>query len=227
MVIIVSVCGKGQRFKDENFCVDKPMLKPNGVSLFKRAIKQFKKKDVITVQLKDRKLDLDVKTKTVYVPKTETKGPIDSILYALEKVPDNENIIIVDCDIEIDDNDILDKIKNSLESSDGTLLTFESDEPKYSYVKLSKGIARQVKEKKVISKNAILGAYCFKNKKILVENIKDTIDRLREQNQEWYMSEIFQTMIKNNYVIKTVQVNNFRIWGTPKEFEDNLLKELL
>ena len=63
------------------------------------------------------------------------------------------------------------------------------------------GTVSSVKEKKVISKNAILGAYCFKNKKILVENIKDTIDRLREQNQEWYMSEIFQTMIKNKYVI--------------------------
>jgi hypothetical protein len=50
---------------------------------------------------------------------------------------------------------------------DGILLTFESNEDKFSYIeKNSEGNIIRTAEKQVIGTEAICGCYCFKNKHI-------------------------------------------------------------
>ena len=101
---------------------------------------------------------------------------------------------------------------------DGALLTFESSEPKFSFVMLDEtGYAVKTAEKKVISNNAICGAYYFRDRWTFELAAKEYLNE--PVHSEYYMSGVYNTMIRQKAAIRTFKVDMHLPFGTPGEYD--------
>ena len=74
-------------------------------------------------------------------------------------------------------------------------------------------------EKKVISDKAICGAYYFKNKNIFKIAVEKYLDNCIYD--EYFISGVYNVMIKNNLLIKYFPTDLHISFGTPEEYEDS------
>ena len=74
-------------------------------------------------------------------------------------------------------------------------------------------------EKKVISNQAICGAYYFKNKDIFKISANEYLDNC--SYDEYFMSGIYNIMIKNKMQIKFFSTDLHISFGTPVEYEES------
>ena len=74
-------------------------------------------------------------------------------------------------------------------------------------------------EKKVISDKAICGAYYFKNKKIFETAVEKYLDNCIYD--EYFISGVYNVMIKNNLLIKYFPTDLHISFGTPEEYEES------
>jgi len=102
----------------------------------------------------------------------------------------------------------------------GGLLTFNSDNPCFSYAKVDEnGAFIETKEKEVISNHAIAGMYYFKN----LAEFKDAVIDLIIENDlakgEFYMSNVYNHLKKFTNKIGIFDIKHFDCVGTPEQLE--------
>jgi hypothetical protein len=102
---------------------------------------------------------------------------------------------------------------------DGGILTFEALHPKWSYAKINEktGLVTEVAEKKVISKNATVGIYYWKNGSDYVKYAKEMIQKNIRVNNEFYVCPVFNQAIEDNKKISISMVNEMHGLGTPED----------
>ena len=106
---------------------------------------------------------------------TVTEGPACSVIRAMEHLDKSATILIANSDqfIEYDINKFLQEAENKC--SYGHIMTMKADDPKWSYIKYNNNnMVTAVKEKEVISDEATVGIYQFKE----LENLS----KIRERN---------------------------------------------
>ena len=152
----------------------------------------------------------------VHVLDHETRGAVETVLSVKKHLNKNDSIFVWCSDVrcsEIDPNYILTNL-------DGALYTFKSNNPAYSYCQIDeKGFVTKVEEKKVISSNANVGGYYFKTWDIFEIAAKKLMDNNDTINNEFYISKVYNYMIKKGMKVKTCQVDSIYIFGTPNEFD--------
>ena len=110
-------------------------------------------------------------------------------------------------------------LKRLSKDCDGAIDTFPAYSNAYSYIKtFDDGTVKDIQEKNIISKMASTGLYLFKNQEVFESFYKSTVF----VNNEKYISEIYQTMIKHKLKILSFHNNkkvNTLILGTPSAYE--------
>lgn len=146
-------------------------------------------------------------------------GPVLTCIEAVKEIDDNNPIIFNDCDHAFICNSFNDFCFNkSFDEVDGALLTFDSTEPCYSYVKFNDfGNVCSTKEKEVISNEAICGAYYFCNKNIFMHYANQYLQKC--SYGEYFMSGLYNEMCKDNLKIITFKCEKHISFGTPKEIK--------
>jgi NDP-sugar pyrophosphorylase family protein len=99
------------------------------------------------------------------------------------------------------------------------LLTFASEDPRYSYVEVgSDGAALRTAEKVVISNQAILGGYYFSSGK-LFKDLADSFvaNPLPDGLREYFLSHLFNMLIAENRRVEIARLDKKYIFGTPEE----------
>jgi len=177
--LIMPMAGGGTRFKKEGIDIPKPLIELNGKPFFfwatQSIIKFVKIDELIFVVLKEHvkkyKIDREI---LKYYPNAKLKiidqvlnGAVLTCLEGIELI-DNENpVLFNDCDHSFLCKTFYDFILKSKNDIDGAILTFTSNDPRFSYIEINDlGNVIRTIEKKVISNKAICGAYYFKNKNI-------------------------------------------------------------
>lgn len=190
--IIMPMAGEGKRFKDKGYDVPKPLIKLDGVELYRHAINSlftvddlpFDNSDFYKVEVNytfivrqefidDYHIDEEIhkyypKANVIAVEKT-TRGALETVMLARPYIDEQvEAILTMDCDFEFFCPKYLNKIKDELHNNDAypLLMTFYSTRPIYSYVEtdpLINSEGRRVAEKEVISSYAIAGCYFLGN----------------------------------------------------------------
>lgn len=92
---------------------------------------------------------------------------------------------------------------NSKLSPSGIIPYFQSQNPKYSYLKLENDVLIQANEKKVISTNASAGTYFFKNTPIFIDVVRRSIENpiLSTYKNSYYLCPSYNTLIPEKKVI--------------------------
>lgn len=169
-------------------------------------------------------------------------GAVLTCMAGVKNIPDGEAVLFNDCDHafkcssfaafinekSVSDNDVKNAKECTCELSsdensnlDGALLTFESDEDKFSYAAFDEnGFVNRTVEKQVISHDAICGAYYFSDKNAFVSSAEEYLTKC--EYKEFFMSGVYNVMCSHDAKIRTFRTDEHISFGTPDEYEDVL-----
>lgn len=229
--LVMPMGGKGERFFNEGFLIPKPLINIHEKPFFywaTQSILKFTQVETLTfVVLKEHieqfKIDKVIRS---YYPNAEIVI-LDHVLAGasltcnegVQNIDNNYPIVFNDCDHAFICNSFYEVCKLPKENfPDGALLTFNSDLPKYSYIKYNEhGEIVGTVEKQAVSNDAICGAYVFKNKEIFIDGLNKYLKNCNYN--EFFVSGIYNQMSKLNCTIKKYTCDIHIPFGTPDEYE--------
>ena len=230
--LIMPMAGGGTRFKNNGINIPKPLIEINKKPFFFWATQSILKfiniENLIFVVLKDHieKYDIDKKILKYYpnakiqIINTILNGAVFTCLEGIKRIDNDKPILFNDCDHAFLSRQFYNYCMNQdFNGVDGALLTFYSNDDKYSYIALDeKNNVTKTIEKKVISNKAICGAYYFKNKNIFKTSVEEYIDNCTYE--EYFISGVYNIMIKNNLLVRYFPTDLHISFGTPEEYEE-------
>jgi len=230
MNIIIPIGGVGQRFKDEDYLMPKPLINVLGKPMIHRVIDtlDIDDKDTIYIvynnHLKEFNFDDLIK---FYFPKKNiqfisldymTKGAAETVLSCLDTLTNkelNNSFLILDCDTFYEDN----IVKSFKQSPNKNLIHYHTDtnpDPIFSYIKTNdNNQITDIKEKIKISDKANTGAYGFENGHLL----KKYCNKVLDLKSELYISYVYNEMLKDNIEIYSKEIFKFNCVGTPLQLQ--------
>ncbi|OCL18690.1 capsular biosynthesis protein [Gilliamella sp. wkB171] len=232
-MIIIPMAGLSSRFFKAGFGQPKYKLYAHGRSLFEWSVKSFERyynsekflficRDVYdTTSFIEQELDkIQITNFEIVTLKTETRGQAETIYLNLDKVPEDENMLIFNIDTYRKNFSFYNV------DCDAYLEVFKGEGDHWSFVLPDESTDKVLKttEKERISDLCSNGIYFFKNKKIYQlaynESINQTIGEI-------YIAPLFNSLIKNHYNVrfKVVDINDHIFMGTPAEYQLFLEKE--
>ena len=240
-VIVIPMAGEGKRFKDDGILEPKYMIKVKNKTLFEWSIDSLpinisKKIIFICLQKHEEKFNVsefiknimnrkysNSKYEIVYVKET-TGGQVETVLHAKHLIRPENSLIIYNIDTYFISTRLKTKVltlKNK--NIDGLLGGFKSNDENLSFIKLNeRGFVEEVKEKEKISNYASTGLYVFTRAKQFFEAGEDMIKNENKVKNEYYVSEIYNMLLKSNAKFEIDMVEKFSPLGTPddlKKFE--------
>ncbi|MBT7296598.1 hypothetical protein HN836_02990 [Candidatus Woesearchaeota archaeon] len=231
--ILMPMAGFGSRFSKAGFDTPKPIINVEDKPMFINALNSFDNFDVplnITVVIRkehtcffdsDKIFMLYGKKIQIITLQNSTKGALETTLAAKNYINHKFPLVVMDCDLWFKSNDYIDYVKKSIKDEldiDGFLPIFKSKDPKYSYALIEEGIVVRTKEKKAISDNAIAGAYFFNKTEIFMEYAQRIVDKPLS-SKEYYISLVYNELIKKGMKIGFVNLDEFKSFGTPEELK--------
>lgn len=235
--IIMPMAGEGSRFLKEGWTTPKPLIELNGQPLFKHAISSVMSNDIqlkysfIVRKEHIEKYHIDEGIKkfqpesNIFSVEKTTRGAVETCLIAESAISDDDGIIVMDCDLEFRSSKFIEIIKMILrkpinEAQGGALVSFESQDPKYSYALLdTDGFVIKTAEKEVISNHALCGAYFFSSGKRFKEIARQLLNEPMFTKPEYYVSLLFNYLLKNGEKVFLAPMEEYYSYGTPEELK--------
>lgn len=234
------MAGEGSRFAKAGWTTPKPLIELRGVPLFQRAIGSVAlpgvgmkysfivRQEHIDKQHIDRLIqDILPEARIFSVLKT-TRGAVETCLVAETAIDDDDAIVVMDCDLEfrsVGYNQLVSKALSlpADEADGGALVSFESDNPRYSYALVDDDSrVLRTAEKEPISKNALCGAYFFGSGKDFKRIAHQLLDDGTHGKAEFYVSLLYNYLLSEGKVVRLATMEEYYSYGTPEELENYL-----
>jgi NDP-sugar pyrophosphorylase family protein len=238
MKFIFTLSGNSERFTKEGF-ISKPLIKIDDRYVIEYVLDMYPGidfKDVTFVvndqDVKNHKIDEVLgelyPLSTVLTIPAHRKGPVVSLLRIEDSIQDDEPYIVSYCDLTHKWNyqNFLQKIKDT--NCDGCLVTHTGTHPhrmrniNFAHLKLdSQGFrVLGVKEKGYytdvpILEHASSGIYYFKSGNILKTYCRKMVENDERVNGEFYVTLIYNGMIKDGMYVIDYLTDNYVCLGTP------------
>ena len=235
--IVMPMAGEGSRFLNEGWTTPKPLIELNGQPLFKHAISSVTDKDIqmkysfIVRQEHIDKYQIDKGIRS-FLPEANlfsvvktTRGAVETCLIAENAIADDDAVIVMDCDLEFRSKKFIEIIKQILnkpieEATGGALVSFESNEPRYSYAALGEdGFVARTAEKEVISNHALCGAYFFASGRRFKQIAHLLLAETAFTKPEYYVSLLFNYLLKDGEKVWLAPMEEYYSYGTPEELK--------
>lgn len=235
--IVMPMAGEGSRFLKEGWTTPKPLIELNGQPLFKHAISSVTDKDIqmkysfIVRQEHIDKYQIDKGIRS-FLPEANlfsvvktTRGAVETCLIAENSIADDDAVIVMDCDLEFRSKKFMEIIKQILnkpieEATGGALVSFESNEPRYSYAALGEdGFVARTAEKEVISNHALCGAYFFASGRRFKQIAHLLLAEPAFTKPEYYVSLLFNYLLKDGEKVWLAPMEEYYSYGTPEELK--------
>lgn len=202
------MCGSSLYESSDSFIYPKLLTEVHNKTLIEYAIDCFKKikedYKIIFVAPKDKVKELDLKAIIDLISEKKgelvevsgyPKGALCTVLAALDSIDDDDEIVISSADHYIQDD--IEKLLAKFRSKDANagVVTFNSVHPKWSYVKKDENnFVIEASEKKVISRDALIGLTYFKKAIEFIESAKQAIRKGSSHESSFYTSSCLNEM---------------------------------
>jgi dTDP-glucose pyrophosphorylase len=236
--IVIPMAGMGKRFADVGYKDPKPFIPVKGKIMIERVLNNLNYKDARYILIA-RKEHVEARKEQVEYLKKKynviietvdrlTDGAACTVLKAHRHINNSTPLLIANSD-QIIDASIADFIDDcSKRKLDGSILTFPSDHPKWSYAKIGQdGIVTEVREKVVISNKATVGIYLFTQGKDFVDGALDMISQADKVNHEYYVCPIYNHLIKIGKKIGTFDISESQMHGTGTPEDLDIYSQLI
>lgn len=238
--IIMPMAGEGSRFAKAGWTTPKPLIELRGVPLFQRAIGSVAlpgvemkysfivRQEHIDKQHIDRLIqDILPEARIFSVLKT-TRGAVETCLVAEAAIDDDDAVVVMDCDLEfrsVGYNQLVSKALSlpAEEADGGALVSFESDNPRYSYALVDDGgRVLRTAEKEPISNHALCGAYFFGSGKDFKRIAHQLLDDGTHGKAEFYVSLLYNYLLDEGKIVRLATMEEYYSYGTPEELKNYL-----
>lgn len=217
MNIIILMAGAAKDFEEKGYCYPKYLLEVQNKPIIERIIESLKTisdKIICIIREEDQEKYFLADTLKILYPKcniikiaSDTKGAVCSALYAIDKINNDEELLILNgCQF----------IKSNLNSAvedfrkrnlDGAIVTINALHPKYSFVLLDENnFVVQTSEKRPISNIASTGCCYYKKGSDFVSASFSLIEKDVNTQGMYYISSTFNEMILNQKKIGTFEI---------------------
>lgn len=206
--IVVPMAGAGSRFANAGYKDPKPLIPVNGIPMIKLVINNLRPAEshrfiFICQQAHIESYGLTEKL-SAWAPGCAiiglngiTEGAACTVLAARELIDNASPLMIANSDQYVDvaiDDYLKDMEDRKL---DGLIMTMTANDPKWSFVGMNDaGLVTTVVEKQVISNEATVGIYNFRNGSEFVAAADDMIAKNLRVNNEFYVAPTYNQMIE-------------------------------
>lgn len=224
------MAGLGSRFTQAGFDLPKPLISVADKEMYRHAVDCLplhlctklifiiRKSDFLSAIIKSINCHYSNRYPCVLIIlDEETKGQAETVLKSASYLNIMQPTLVHNCDTFI--SPILPWESIMRDSCQGAMVLFQSQETRWSYAALDTTGFKivEVKEKKVISNQASSGTYYFKNTCSLLKDIQMLIDNGLTENNEYYLSTVYQLMIRRGDIIKPIETRELLCFGTPQD----------
>jgi dTDP-glucose pyrophosphorylase len=222
------MAGEGSRFPKDQY-LPKPLIDVNGKPMIVRAIESLGidgQYHFIVRRNEYTPIIVEIISKTVKNPRfvevtQTTPGPASSALLFKDKINNDQELIIANCDQIMEwDTDLF---FHNARLYDGTVVTYHSDTDKNSYARLDKkGRVTEIREKQVISNVSLNGIHYWKQGRYFVDSALEMIaENDRAPNGEFYIAPTYNYMIKKGLKVGIHHIPNeqHHAVGVPVDLE--------
>lgn len=228
--LIMPMEGAGSRFFKNGFVTPKPLIEIKGKPFLYWATRSIQKyvdlEDITFVVLKQHidefgidkvilKYFSDAKIEIVDFEEVKS-GPVMTCLAGLKNIQDDQPILFNDCDHMFACGSFAEDMNAATWDYDGALLTFESEQPQFSYIQYENNKVVGTVEKKVVSNHAICGAYVVRNAQLFREMATEYLQNCNYS--EFFVSGIYNVMCQKKLNVQNYTVDFHVPFGTPVEY---------
>jgi HAD superfamily hydrolase (TIGR01509 family) len=225
IIVLIPMAGAGSRFEKAGYTFPKPLIEVCNKPMIQIVVDNLNVecKFVYIVQKEhydkyNLKYLLNLITPNCEIVTVSglTEGAACTTLVAKDYINNDKHLIIANSDQFIDWNS-LNFYYFINEKQDGTILTFESTHPKWSFVKEVNGYISEVAEKKPISNIATVGIYHWKKGSDYVKFAEKMISKNIRVNNEFYVAPVYNEAIEAGLKIKSFSIEKMWGIGTPED----------
>jgi dTDP-glucose pyrophosphorylase len=229
------MAGLGSRFFKEGYLLPKPLIEVDGMPMFTKTISSFEnwkipmklsfvvRREHVEKFKIDKTIKSHFKKAHIVIIDAVTRGSVETSLAAKKFIDKDDGVLLMDCDLYFESDKLEESISNILdEKSDikGMLVSFFSNDARYSYARADEnGFVVEIAEKKVISVNALAGAYFFSTGELFLNLAKRLLDQKNIESAEYYTSLLYNYLLEDKGKIKVVRINKYASFGTPEELK--------
>lgn len=235
--ILMPMAGLGSRFQFGDKAVLKPLISIGGKAMYQRVLTPFLNEQWdFKLHFVIKQIDQDVfffgtklqaafPDSTITVLPHMTRGALETCLQGSFNLISDESLLVLDCDFEFYSTDFFSYLKKCHSNKEaGALVSFHSQDPRYSYARIENERVVETAEKKVISSNALAGAYFFCKARYLIEEgnavLNECSQDLNEKN--FYIAPIFNRLIRKDKEVRLFSMDHYTSFGTPEELQKSL-----
>lgn len=236
--LVMPMCGAGSRFASRGFSQPKPLLPLQGRPFFYWSVESVRtcaEPDSITfvvLRAHIQRFALDQAILSCYpqarlvVLDQTPPGAVLTCLEGVRDLPDGEPVIFNDCDHLFRAPAFGSFLRAGCPGAPaGALLTFESSEPKFSFLELdSQGLVTRTVEKQAVSTHAICGAYYFSGPEVFREAAAAYLDVC--SYSEYYLSGVYNLLAAGGKPVVHFPVSLHIPFGTPEEYDQAVALDL-
>ena len=231
---LIPSCGDGLRFLQNNKDNFKPLININGKSMIAKTIDSLPIGTKNAVIMRDdhnkkyefkKNLKRTVNNLDIKILKNKTSGMATTCYEYLKNYKKNNPILISSCDYSV----VFDekKLQQTINFFDPDVIiwTFKNYPDAriapfaYAYCEIKNGVVKRISEKTPISDQPQLdhvaqGIFYFKSKKIFMKAFKKMISSKNKINNEYYVGNSINELIKENYNVIPFEVEQYICLGT-------------
>jgi len=223
--LLIPMVGRGQRFRDEGFTLPKQLIQVGHQQMIDWSMSCIKTEECNQIfvirrdTVDNNKMDDVLRSKfgddiAIVIAEEETEGTVCSCLLAEEYIDNDLPLSITTLDMYFEPHFDPSKVVDS----DGVVLTFDADNPAYSYSKLGDdGYVIRTAEKEVISNHAHAGLYHFAKGSDFVRLSKEMIEKNIRVKNEFYVAPLYNLFIEEGMKISIQPIDRLWSMGTPDE----------
>ena len=238
--LIIPMSGIGKRFIDAGYKDPKPLIEIDGYPIIKHIIDLFpgvtdvsficNEKHIKDTNMKYILESISPGCKIYEVSNENRKGPVDAVYQIKDKIKDDCEVIVSYCDYGT--NWDFEKFIDTMRSSqfDGGIPCYTGFHPhmlgsdNYAFCKEENNILIEIKEKEPFTDNkmneyASNGTYYFKSGTILKKYFKELIELDINLNGEFYVSLVYNLLVRDGLRVNIFEIQNMLQWGTPYDLE--------
>ena len=217
MNILILMAGESSDFKDKGYTYPKYLVELHNKPIIQRIIDSLsnisqnisciiRKEEQEKFYLADT-LKILAKGCNVIEINDSTKGAVCTALFAIDKINNDEELLILNGDQFIK-TDLLPAIEDFRKRNlDGGIITIEAINPKYSTIMLDENnLVVQTSEKRPISKIASTGCSYYKHGSDFVDAAFNVIEKDVNTQGSYYISSTFNEMILKQKKIGIFQI---------------------
>lgn len=206
--IVVPMAGAGSRFAKAGYADPKPLIQVSGVPMIEVVVNNLRPSAphrfiFICQQAHIDQYGLTEKL-AAWAPGSEiialnglTEGAACTVLAAKAFIDNDDALMIANSDQYVDVNIGTYLAEMDDQALDGLIMTMWADDPKWSFVGMSRdGLVTQVVEKEVISNEATVGIYNFRKGRDFVRAAEAMIEENLRVNNEFYVAPAYNKLIE-------------------------------